>query len=189
VQIREYPVVPEATQVVVDQVDQAEFIKEKFREDPVVPQATQVVLVPVEVIQLQVRKDQVVPEVTQVLVGQVELLQLIQIHVMEDQAVPEHTLVLVVQVNDQVDLAGVFQVQEFLADQLEAFQVQGVLEARLVAYQVQVQQAVEYHLTQDSHLVEAADRLSRTENTYRLTVGNNSMTATNWNCLHVFMCT
>jgi hypothetical protein len=74
--------------------------------------------------------------------------------------VPEATQVLVL----QVDLA-------------EVSQVQVVLEVRLVDSQVQGQQAVEYHQTQNSHLVEAVDRLSQTENTYRLTVGNNSMTA------------
>ena len=44
--------VPEATQVPVVQVDQAEFIQVQFREDPVVPQATQVLAVQVEVIQV-----------------------------------------------------------------------------------------------------------------------------------------
>jgi hypothetical protein len=62
-------------------------------------------------------------------------------------------------------------------DQLEAFQLQAILEVRLVATQVQEQQAVEYQQTQNSHLVEVVDRLSQTENIYRLTVGNNSMTA------------
>jgi len=76
----------------------------------------------------------------------------------------------------QVDLAEISQVQGVQVDQLEAFQVQAILEVRLVATQAQVQQAVEYHQTQDSHLVEAVDRLSQTENIYRLTVGNNSMT-------------
>lgn len=175
-QIRGHLVVPEATQVVVFQLDQAGVFLEKFK-DPLVPRATQVVLVPVEVIQVKVRKDLVVPEVTQVLVGQVELLLLIQVHVMEDQVVPEHTRVLLVQVNHQVDLVEVSQVQAVQVDQLEAFQVQVVLEARLVAYQVHKQQSVEYHQTHNFRLVEAADRLSRTENIYRLTVGNISMTA------------
>jgi len=57
-------VVPEATQVLEVQVDQAEFIQVQFREDPVVPQATQVLVVQVEV--------------TQVLVVRVVLLELIQ---------------------------------------------------------------------------------------------------------------
>jgi hypothetical protein len=61
--------------------------------------------------------------------------------------------------------------------QLEAFQVQAVLEALLVAYQVHKQQSVEYRQTHNFRLVEAADLLSRTENIYRLTVGNISMTA------------
>lgn len=62
-------------------------------------------------------------------------------------------------------------------DNLEAFQVQAILEVRMVASQVQEQQAVEYQQTQNTHLVEAVERLSQTENIYRLTVGNNSMTA------------
>jgi len=79
VQVRELPVVPEATQVPVVQVDQAEFIQVQFREDLVVLQATQAQVVQVEFIQVQVREDQVVPEVTQVLVVRVELLELIQV--------------------------------------------------------------------------------------------------------------
>lgn len=83
----------------------------------------------------------------------------------------EATQVLVV----QLDLAEVSQVQGVLVDLLEAFQVAAVPEVRLVASQVLGQQVVEYHQTQNSHLVEAVDRLSRTENTYRLTVDNNLM--------------
>lgn len=51
-QVREYPVAPEATQVPVVQVDQAEFIQVQFREDQVVLQATQALVVQVEVIQV-----------------------------------------------------------------------------------------------------------------------------------------
>jgi len=77
----------------------------------------------------------------------------------------------------QVDLAEISQAQGVQVDHLEVFQVQAILEVRMVASQVQEQQAVEYHQTQNSHLVEAVDHLIQTENIYRLTVGNNSMTA------------
>jgi hypothetical protein len=179
VQVRENPVVPGATQVLEVRADQAEVIQVQVREGRVVleVQADQV-----EGIQVQVRKDPVVPADSQVLehpevlvlpevdleVFQVDPAEDIQVQAREDPVPPEDFQVLEV-------LTKVTQAQEVQVDLAKVSQVQGGLEVRLVNCRVQGHHLVECQRTHSSHLVEALDLLSQTENICRLTTDNDLM--------------
>jgi hypothetical protein len=196
--------VPEVSQVLQVQVDLVQGIQLQDREVRVVlevpveleadPEASQVLQAQVHLLEGTQVQDRVVPEVSQVLQVQVDLVEGTQLQDRGVQAVQE------VPVDLKAD-PEVFQVQEVQVHRVEVIQVQGrkdqvvlegsqvpvVLEVRLVDSQFrghQVDRLRHHYPTHSSHLVEALDHLSQTENTYRLTTDNDFMT-TNRSYLNV----